>query len=82
MSTPRNIISVIEAMISVSEDEKLNNELNDLIGTIRYTAPEQMNMRWWQLGDIVSASFPPPDELNEWQTKVADYLMAKTPLPE
>jgi hypothetical protein len=76
----RNIGAVIDQMLAVIPEDDGNTlilDLNDIMGSVRYSAPEMIGMWWNELTMVINEHLPDPDECNHWQMQVGMILMDK-----
>lgn len=77
----RDIIKVITEMINKipSTEIEFLSQLNNLIDSCKYTAPEMIGLRWEQLTEIVNEYIVvEPESLNEWQRNVISIFVNKS----
>ena len=76
----RNIGHVVQQMMDViPPDEPLAIDLEDLAESVRYAAPEMVQLWWRELTFLINEHLPPSlEECNDWQRSVGLILMDRT----
>jgi hypothetical protein len=76
----RNLGDVADKMLAVIplSEHGLRAEINDILGSVRYSPPESMGMWWTEFTYLINDYLPPTlDECSDWQRHVALILMDK-----
>ena len=75
----RNIGEVIDRMLAEipASEETFIYDLNNVMGSVRYSAPEMIGMWWEELTIVANDHLPHPNDCAPWQTKVGMILMDK-----
>lgn len=64
----RNLTDVIEELKKSSESLSLNKQLDDVIYSLRFSAPELIGFWWREVATILSEEIPEPTE--DWHFKL------------
>ena len=76
----RDLMNVIEKIIKEIPltEENFINELNDRLSSVRYSAPELINMWWNETFKTLLSNLPKPEDIKEeWQFKVVSIFSGK-----
>lgn len=73
----RDLFVVIDQMISHIPNSDINmiSSLKSVKGSIPYTPPESMSIRWMDVADILHRYLGDESKLVGWQRTVADIFM-------
>jgi hypothetical protein len=72
-----DVINQIKTFIPEEEDDFIH-DLNSIMQSVRFSAPENIGMWWEELSKSISNYLPPSlGECNEWQMKVGLTIMGK-----
>lgn len=77
---PRNIVDVIDQMISVIPPEDGSSLITELLSvreSAEYSAPELMHLRWQLGAECLALELGDPTNLNDWQQKVVNIWMGR-----
>ena len=77
---PRNIVDVINQVISVIPPEDGSSLITELLSmreSAEFSAPELIYLRWQTGAEWLALELGDPTNLNEWQQKVFNIWMGR-----
>jgi len=84
----RSLVEALEAVLAIWPEEcslcQLRTSIQDILGSVRFAAPEMMVFWAREVANLMGAEFPNPDaaDIPEWAKQAAEILRTCRPAPE
>lgn len=79
MTTPRDLLEVIATMKTLTPTgDTLHRSLDRVERSVRYTAPEAMRERWWDLMRSLEGRFGDHPPREGWPRTLIEYFTTKS----